>query len=116
MSDDKDTCCPVQQDGQHCNCWQDGDPCCACGDVPAVKTTCPALNVPRPNYPVQLVVSMDPARTGISWATTFVDPALNTPATLAFIYQALDQILQLSLKVNGPRGGLSTMPVSSTVH
>lgn len=23
--------CPAREDGTHCNCWWDGEPCCACG-------------------------------------------------------------------------------------
>lgn len=32
-----DESCPKRDDKQHCNCWYDGEPCCACGDntVPA---------------------------------------------------------------------------------
>jgi hypothetical protein len=27
-----ETQCPEHFDGWHCNCWYDGEPCCACGD------------------------------------------------------------------------------------
>ena len=27
-----ETPCGVREDQQHCNCWYDGEPCCACGD------------------------------------------------------------------------------------
>ena len=30
---DWETPCPNREDGQHCNCWYDGEPCCACGDT-----------------------------------------------------------------------------------
>jgi len=33
---DEETPCPVREDQQHCNCWYDGEACCACGD-PAMK-------------------------------------------------------------------------------
>jgi hypothetical protein len=29
---DEETPCPKREDKQHCNCWYDGKPCCACGD------------------------------------------------------------------------------------
>ncbi len=32
MEDNWETTCPNRDDGQHCNCWYDGEPCCACGD------------------------------------------------------------------------------------
>jgi len=32
MDDDWETECPKREDKQHCNCWYDGDACCACGD------------------------------------------------------------------------------------
>lgn len=25
-----ETPCSIREDGQHCNCWYDGEPCCAC--------------------------------------------------------------------------------------
>jgi hypothetical protein len=31
-----ETPCQKRADGQHCNCWYDGDACCACNDPPAV--------------------------------------------------------------------------------
>lgn len=32
-SDDEwETPCPKREDKYHCNCWYDGEPCCACGD------------------------------------------------------------------------------------
>ena len=27
-----ETACPVRADKQHCVCWYDNEPCCACGD------------------------------------------------------------------------------------
>jgi len=27
-----ETFCPEREDGQHCECWYDGEICCACGD------------------------------------------------------------------------------------
>jgi hypothetical protein len=27
----EETPCPRRQDQQHCNCWYDGEGCCACG-------------------------------------------------------------------------------------
>ena len=30
--DDSETPCQKREDRQHCNCWYDGHPCCACGD------------------------------------------------------------------------------------
>ncbi len=27
-----ETTCPDREDGQHCRCWYDNEPCCACGD------------------------------------------------------------------------------------
>lgn len=32
MSDDE-TPCPKRSDEQHCNCWYDGEACCACGSA-----------------------------------------------------------------------------------
>ena len=29
--DDEETPCPKRDDKQHCNCWYDGEACCACG-------------------------------------------------------------------------------------
>ena len=29
---DWETPCPEREDGIHCNCWYDGQPCCSCGD------------------------------------------------------------------------------------
>lgn len=34
MNDDE-TPCLKREDGQHCNCWYDGNSCCACGDGPS---------------------------------------------------------------------------------
>ncbi len=34
---EEETPCPVRDDKQHCDCWYDGQACCACGD-PAMKT------------------------------------------------------------------------------
>lgn len=31
----EETPCPKRDDGQHCNCWYDGETCCACGDPAA---------------------------------------------------------------------------------
>ncbi len=28
---DWETPCPEREDGQHCDCWYDGEACCACG-------------------------------------------------------------------------------------
>jgi len=28
---DWETACPKRADAQHCNCWYDGEKCCACG-------------------------------------------------------------------------------------
>ncbi len=28
----KETACPKREDKIHCDCWYDGDRCCACGD------------------------------------------------------------------------------------
>ena len=28
---DWETTCPKREDGQHCDCWYDGEACCACG-------------------------------------------------------------------------------------
>jgi hypothetical protein len=30
-----ETPCPKREDKQHCNCWYDGERCCACGDEAA---------------------------------------------------------------------------------
>ncbi len=27
-----ETPCPAREDKIHCNCWYDGEACCACGD------------------------------------------------------------------------------------
>jgi hypothetical protein len=43
---DEETPCPVRSDKQHCNCWYDGEPCCACGD-PAVTRPSPSQE-PKP--------------------------------------------------------------------
>lgn len=34
-----ETPCPKRDDKQHCNCWYDGEACCACGAA-AVECTC----------------------------------------------------------------------------
>lgn len=31
-ADNGETPCPAREDGQHCNHWYDGEPCCACGN------------------------------------------------------------------------------------
>lgn len=31
--DCEETPCPESLDGQHCNCWYDGDECCYCDDA-----------------------------------------------------------------------------------
>lgn len=35
MPTEEETPCPKREDKQHCNCWYDGEACCACGDNPA---------------------------------------------------------------------------------
>jgi hypothetical protein len=32
QEDGDETSCPKRDDKQHCNCWYDGEACCACGD------------------------------------------------------------------------------------
>lgn len=32
-----ETTCPKREDHQHCNCWYDGEKCCACGDNPQLE-------------------------------------------------------------------------------
>jgi hypothetical protein len=36
-SNDWETECPKREDRQHCNCWYDGEACCACGDNPPME-------------------------------------------------------------------------------
>lgn len=38
MSQDWETPCSEREDGQHCNCWYDGEACCSCGDKPQLET------------------------------------------------------------------------------
>lgn len=35
-----ETPCPAREDGQHCDCWYDGQACCGCHD-PADSTVAP---------------------------------------------------------------------------
>lgn len=48
MSEDWETACPKREDGQHCNCWYDGSPCCACGATDILdgraKEPCPVVD------------------------------------------------------------------------
>ncbi len=30
--DPSETPCPARDDAMHCNCWYDGEACCACND------------------------------------------------------------------------------------
>jgi len=39
-SHEEETPCPKRRDKQHCNCWYDGAPCCAC-NAPAVSAPAP---------------------------------------------------------------------------
>ena len=32
LVENDETPCPKREDKQHCNCWYDGEACCACGD------------------------------------------------------------------------------------
>lgn len=116
MSKDE-TPCPVREDGQHCNCWYDGEACCACA-APAVDPETPRVTIPRPEHPVQFVISADPAADSFSWATTLLDPGADKAAAHRFIYRALAAILKASLQQRNAALGVSLkdMSVPPTIH
>lgn len=35
--DNLETPCSEREDGQHCNCWYDGDTCCSCGSTNTMR-------------------------------------------------------------------------------